>query len=390
MQKSKNTTIIISIVILLYGILANAKLVKEINIIYLYIINPIFWIGISAFIYAVIKRNSENPKLKNQVIQYTIIAALIYSIVYIVSGFFVTFGKNPYSTTLKGIINNIWIFGVEIIAKEYIRYKLINNVTKKDKYKIAIIISIIYVIIDLNFAKFNGMPGLIIKYFIQDVLPIIALNITFSYTSIYGGCLPGIVYQICTHMYFWLSPIIPNAPWIMMTIIDTTIPIILFLYVRYAKSKLDIFRTKENIVNSDPKDIIPLVVMIIIAIWFAIGVFPIKPVAIATGSMENELCIGDVAIIKKCGINDINVGGIIEYKKEGYTVVHRVVEKGQKKGHFYLITKGDNNVYPDKEPVEEDKIIGKVVFKIKYIGYPAIWLHSMQTEKQTIDVETGR
>ena len=44
MQKSKNATIIIILLILLYGLFANLKLEKDINILYLYIINPIFWI----------------------------------------------------------------------------------------------------------------------------------------------------------------------------------------------------------------------------------------------------------------------------------------------------------------------------------------------------------
>ena len=41
MQKSKNATIVILIAIFTYGLLGSIKLVKDINTIYLYIINPI-------------------------------------------------------------------------------------------------------------------------------------------------------------------------------------------------------------------------------------------------------------------------------------------------------------------------------------------------------------
>ena len=128
----------------------------------------------------------------------------------------------------------------------------------------------------------------------------------------------------------------------MTAIIDITIPVILFLYIRFVKNKLNILRNKENIINSDPRNIIPLVVAIILAIWFAIGIFPIKPVAIASGSMEPELYIGDVAMIQKCNANDVNVGDIIEYQMDGYTIIHRIVEKIQRKGEFYFITKTSN------------------------------------------------
>ena len=203
--------------------------------------------------------------------------------------------------------------------------------------------------------------------------------------------MPAVIYELTTHLYLWLSPILPNAPWVMSAIIDFVIPIILFLYIRYVKNKLNIFRSKEDIINSDPRNIIILVVLIILAIWFAVGVFPIKPVAIASGSMEKVLYVGDVAIIKKCNANDVNEGDIIEYQMQGFTVVHRIIQKSQKNGEFYFITKGDNNNSPDSDEVREDQLIGKVIYKIKYIGYPAIWLHLLQEDRQeNVTVETGK
>ena len=124
--------------------------------------------------------------------------------------------------------------------------------------------------------------------------------------------------------------------------------------------------------------------MIILAIWFAVGIFPIKPVAIATGSMEKELMVGDVAIIKKCKANDVNVGDIIEYSMGDFTVIHRIIEKTQKNGSYFFVTKGDNNNTRDKEEVREDQLIGKVVFKIRYVGYPAVWLH-IEKQQEALD-----
>lgn len=392
MQKSKNATLVIIALILLYGLLATFKISVKYNIAYLYIINPIFWIGLAIVLRIILGKNAENKKLKKPIMQYTIIATLVYIITYMISGLFVTFGRNPYSTTFVGLLHNIWIFGSVIISKEYIRYKLVNNVYDKYKQNIAIILSIVFVIIEIEFNRFIGgnvTPLRITKYIVQSILPLIAKNILFSYTAIYCGCMPAIIYEMLTKLYSWISPILPNAPWIMTAIIDSIIPIILFLYIRFIKNKLDIFRTKENILNSDPRNIIPLVIAIILVIWFAVGIFPIKPLSIASGSMENELHVGDVVIIKKCNANDVNVGDIIEYQMEGYTVVHRIKEKKQRNGEFYFITQGDNNKQPDSEEVREEQLIGKVIFKIRYIGYPAIWLHNLQVEEKQIEVETG-
>lgn len=391
MQKSKKATIIIIITMLVYGFFATFKLIKEINILYLYIINPLFWLLLAGFLYLTLGKSVENKKMKKSIIQYTIVAILTYILIYMISGIIVTFGKNPYDTTVFGIITNIWIFGVAIVSKEYIRYKLIDNVYEKDKTTISILISIVYVTIDIDISRFIGNSVATyscIRYIVQNILPEITTNVVFSYTARYGNWIPGVLYKLCTNIYYWISPIIPNTPWVMTAIVDTTIPVILFLYIRYEKNKLDIFRTKENIINSDPRNVIPLVIAIILAIWFAIGIFPIKPVAIASGSMEKELYVGDIAIIKKCNANDVNVGDIIEYQMDGYTVIHRIIEKKQKNGEFLFITKGDNNQMADSENVKEKQLIGKVIFKIKYLGYPAIWLHLIQEEEAMVNVET--
>ena len=393
MQKSKKATIITIILILLVGVLKNFKVIKQINNIYIYIINPLFWIIISILMFLTFSKNIGNQKLKKQIIQYTINASISFIIIYMLTGLIVTFGKNSYDTTIKGIIINIWIYGIELIAREFIRYKLIDNVYDKDKEKIAILIIIIYVVIDIQLNKVIGddvTTFSCIRYILQYVLPNIAKNILFSYMTIYSGCVPSIIYQLITNLYFWISPILPNSPWIMTTIIEITIPTILYLYIRYSKNKLDIFKSRKNLIDSNPKNIISLVIFIILVIWFAIGIFPIQPVSIATGSMEKELNVGDVVIIKKCNSNDVNVGDIIQYQMEGYTVIHRIIEKKQKNGEFSFITKGDNNNTPDKEEVKENQLIGKVVFKIKYIGYPAILLHNLQinNKNQNIHVET--
>lgn len=393
MQKSKKATIITIILILLVGVLKNFKVIKQINNIYIYIINPLFWIIISILMFLTFSKNIGNQKLKKQIIQYTINASISFIIIYMLTGLIVTFGKNSYDTTIKGIIINIWIYGIELIAREFIRYKLIDNVYDKDKEKIAILIIIIYVVIDIQLNKVIGddvTAFSCIRYILQYVLPNIAKNILFSYMTIYSGCVPSIIYQLITNLYFWISPILPNSPWIMTTIIEITIPTILYLYIRYSKNKLDIFKSRKNLIDSNPKNIISLVIFIILVIWFAIGIFPIQPVSIATGSMEKELNVGDVVIIKKCNSNDVNVGDIIQYQMEGYTVIHRIIEKKQKNGEFSFITKGDNNNTPDKDEVKENQLIGKVVFKIKYIGYPAILLHNLQinNKNQNIQVET--
>lgn len=392
MQKSKNITIAIIILILIYGLLANLKLVFNINAIYLYIINPLFWITLAVFLKIAIGKSYQKSRIKKEVIQYILIAVIVYILTYMISGLFITFGNNPYFTTVKGFLINLWMFGTVIISKEYIRYRLINNVYENDKKEIAILVSLIYIIIEIGLNKYiNTKITLLfaLKDICQNLIPLIAKNVLYSYISMKSDWKPASIYELFTKLYLWLSPILPNAPWIMVAIIETTIPTILFFYIRYANSKNSEIKSRQEIENVNPKNSIPLVVLVILVIWFTIGVFPIKPIAVASGSMEKELYVGDVVIVKKCNANDIVNGDIIQYQMKGYTVIHRVIEKKQKNGEYYFTTKGDNNPSEDKESVKEDQVLGKVIFKVKYLGYPAIWLNILQSNEQ-VEVDTGK
>lgn len=392
MQKSKNITIAIIILMLIYGLLANLKLVFNINAIYLYIINPLFWITLAVFLKIAIGKSYQKSKIKKEVIQYILIAVIIYILTYMISGLFITFGNNPYFTTVKGFLINLWMFGTVIISKEYIRYRLINNVYENDKKEIAILVSLIYIIIEIELNKYiNTKITLLfaLKDICQNLIPLIVKNVLYSYISMKSDWKPASIYELFTKLYLWLSPILPNAPWIMVAIIETTIPTILFFYIRYANSKNSEIKSRQEIENVNPKNSIPLVVLVILVIWFTIGVFPIKPIAVASGSMEKELYVGDVVIVKKCNANDIVNGDIIQYQMKGYTVIHRVIEKKQKNGEYYFTTKGDNNPSEDKESVKEDQVLGKVIFKVKYLGYPAIWLNIIQSNEQ-VEVDTGK
>ena len=392
MQKSKNLTIAIIILMLIYGLLANLKLVFNINAIYLYIINPLFWITLAVFLKIAIGKSYQKSKIKKEVIQYILIAVIIYILTYMISGLFITFGNNPYFTTVKGFLINLWMFGTVIISKEYIRYRLINNVYENDKKEIAILVSLIYIIIEIELNKYvNTKITLLfaLKDICQNLIPLIAKNVLYSYISMKSDWKPASIYELFTKLYLWLSPILPNAPWIMVAIIETTIPTILFFYIRYANSKNSEIKSRQEIENVNPKNSIPLVVLVILVIWFTIGVFPVKPIAVASGSMEKELYVGDVVIVKKCNANDIVNGDIIQYQMKGYTVIHRVIEKKQKNGEYYFTTKGDNNPSEDKESVKEDQVLGKVIFKVKYLGYPAIWLNIIQSNEQ-VEVDTGK
>ena len=68
--------------------------------------------------------------------------------------------------------------------------------------------------------------------------------------------------------------------------------------------------------------------------------------------------------IKPSSPEDVRVGDIISFKKDGSLIVHRVIKKGVDEKGVYFITKGDNNSFPD----------GKIRFEdIEYITVGIIY-----------------
>ncbi len=83
---------------------------------------------------------------------------------------------------------------------------------------------------------------------------------------------------------------------------------------------------------------------------------------VSSGSMEPELSIGDIIIIKECA--NYEVGGIITYNVEDkYFVTHRIVDK---EGNDF-VTKGDNNNVKDNQIVLKENIEGKVILNAKLL-----------------------
>lgn len=85
-----------------------------------------------------------------------------------------------------------------------------------------------------------------------------------------------------------------------------------------------------------------------------------KPVVIISGSMEPDMKVNGISIVKQVdNIDNIEIGDILMFDtvEEGL-VMHRAVDKDQ----FGIITKGDNNKFRDNWRVTNDNLRGEVVY----------------------------
>ena len=104
---------------------------------------------------------------------------------------------------------------------------------------------------------------------------------------------------------------------------------------------------------------------------------------VLSGSMEPNIKVNDVVITKKEEPKNLKKEDVITFMSSdsrfyGVIVTHRIKEifLNSTTNKYSFKTKGDNNNTEDLALVEQDRIIGKVIFKLPLIGYIQTFLAS--------------
>ena len=107
--------------------------------------------------------------------------------------------------------------------------------------------------------------------------------------------------------------------------------------------------------------------------------FGIKSYVIISGSMQPELEIGDIVIVKD-SLEQLKEGDIISFRRDNLIITHRITEiMFLSDGSKQYKTKGDFNNVEDIEIVKDEQIEGKVVNTISNLGNILLFLKKSTT-----------
>ena len=151
-----------------------------------------------------------------------------------------------------------------------------------------------------------------------------------------------------------------------------------------------IYTIIENVFNKRPQlltvkerkksKIVTVIVCIIVALIVMIVSckFTIGALVVGSGSMTGTINKGDIIILKRYGKNEtVNTGDIIVFKSDDVKIVHRVIEKKTMGEQTRYYTKGDANQKQDDGYRTMKDVIGKVKFRIPYIGYLTLFVNNL-------------
>jgi signal peptidase len=200
-----------------------------------------------------------------------------------------------------------------------------------------------------------------------------------------GGPLASFAYRFTITAFEWLSPILPDLPWILKTVLGVALPVLgLFIFT---ESMSPHFLVRKGLINrremrpsgSDKREgsggIIVLIVSILL-VWGSVGLLGFKPMVVASGSMTPILNVGDIAITVSTPPKELSKGEIISYYSEGLSapIIHRVTNIYSNAGDTFIVTKGDANNAEDAPFSASSREVFKTILILPKIGWVSIFL----------------
>ena len=331
-------------------------------------LNPLFCLLIITYLVWHYFRHNL-PNLENS--KHSLIISLLFLSIYFALGFIFGFGKNPYNQDIISFLKNAFVYIIPIIALELSRIYLVKKY--KNNKKALILITILTTLLEINYGiifKLLDSRKYLFRYLITNVLPLIGENILFTYLVYkYNSTLP-LIMKLINKTAILSFPILPNLNSFLtgsFKLIELLLLYIIFQYHYIKKESLRTFLTY----------LITLFLSTILVLFMA-GLFKYKPIAIVTGSMNPTFNRGDFIIYKSLSnkeLENLNEGTIIVFKVNNKYIAHRIVQKVNENGNISYITKGDSNNVNDSIEVNIKQIKGEYIARIKYLGYPSIWLN---------------
>lgn len=323
-----------------------------------------------------IKKRSIPSFNKQQVLMIVAVIAVVYLMLYYLTGLAFGYYNNPYALKVKFFLTRLIPAAVIIIASEIYRW-----IMRAQENRVADILCylscvlaemIICATADVATSSFNHFMELVA----ETMFPAVVANLLYGYLSRRYGFYPNMVFRAVTTLYLYFIPVVPGMSKPLVAFINLFVPILIFLFIDslYEKKRRYALVKKSKLV-------IPITVLAVAAMTITVMVisnqFSFGAYVIATESMTGELNKGDVAVYERYDDQTVAEGQVIAFEKNDRVVIHRVVDIQIINGQTRYFTKGDANPADDAGFILNSDIVGMVNFKIPYIGYPTLWLRSL-------------
>lgn len=315
----------------------------------------------------------------NQVLVVIAVIALVYVMLYYLTGLKFGFVNNPYKLSVKNIFKYILPIASVIVCSEIIRTIMMAQPGKLAKvlcYFSCLAADLLIVSSIPAVTSFNRFMDLIAG----TLFPAILSNLLYHYLSKRYGIYPNVVFRAITTLHLYVFPIRSAISDSLVHFVELLMPIAIFLFIDslYEKKRKYALGNTSLVVRV-ASGILTAVVLVIMTgtVMLVSNQFKYGSLVIVTESMTGEINKGDVVIFESYDDHAVQEGQVIVFEKYNSMIVHRVVDIEIINGQTRYYTKGDANEDDDAGYITDADIVGLVYYKAPYLGYPTLWIRSL-------------
>ncbi len=285
------------------------------------------------------------------------------------------FGYHRVRVTGETLLYRALPFGLTILGSELLRERLLMQ-----KNRIVNILSFCAFILcetAMLHERFSIATFTLFRsFFSSTVFPCIASGVLYHFISKRYGALPVIAWRLIITLYGILIPFYPSVPTSLLCFLRILFPILAFFFIGalYERKKKSFSRKKSRFQLVLTAILILLMTgtMMLISCQFRYGLL-----VVGSESMTGAIDKGDAIIYEEYDGQRIEAGQILVFEKNKSVYIHRVEKIENIDGLVRYTTKGDQNDSCDAGYITQENIIGITDLKIKYIGYPTLWVRDL-------------
>ncbi len=354
------------------------------------VIVPGLWLLVAGATYFLARREGKGHLVfTKKLLWIGVLVGTFQVALFIIAGLFLGFGNSPYASNVGGMLTNLFIVGSLLVGMEFSRAYLMSVLGKKRLMLTLSFLAVLFALLLIAPARYTSLnnPEDVMQLTGRFILPDISESLLATFLAFLGGPIAAIAYRGVLTIFEWYSPILPNLPWLAIAFIGTLAPMIGFLVVQ----GLHMPATAATKTVDEPKPAegkrrrriyllawvaAPMVVLLLFLSLNA-GFLGFKSIVVLTGSMSPDVGVGDIVITRVTPVQELEVGNIVHYNRNGTDIIHRITDIKPDGSGFIFTTKGDANNSIDRPGPTPSEIKGKVVLVIPKVGRVSMFFRNL-------------
>ena len=353
-------------------------------------LRPLVYATLAVIVYVFMGLDSRPVRKAHSANMIAVLSVALFGFVFFITIFLFGAGANVMTMNASVVMRNIWERGTIVVLGELIRYKLIKGADPQNRAGTVIMLTIV-----LAYGHMDGirmlLDGNVIVWaiFYESIFRYLVISAAASFFAIQGSFLSVLLISFVYIMVTYLVPIMPDISPIAWSLIISCVVFasaITYHFIISEKGRTQRKREKQTAKYYAKRPILfnaATAAAVVAIVAFFMGMFPVYPLVVLTGSMAGTIERGSLVFIERVPPGEayimVGEGEVIHFISHGRVeYIHRVVDfVHDTYGERQYITRGDANHVTDPFPVPPDDVLGIARATMPALGYPYIYLRAI-------------